>query len=146
MTTLVMRDGVKLAVRDEGSGPVLLLVPGWAVSTWWFREQFVEALTSQFRLVCYDPRGQGASEKTDQGQRLARMAADLAEVLEYTGEQRVHVLGWSGGASTTLQYIELYGTGRLASLTLSGGGPRLLKGKDWDLGFMDLAAPNSGSS
>lgn len=138
MGTLTMRDGVELAVRDEGSGPVLLLVPGWAVSGWWFREQFAEALTSHYRVVCYDPRGQGESEKTDRGQRLARLAADLAEVLEYTGERQVHLLGWSGGASTALQYVELYGTERLASLTLSGGGPRLMKGDGWDLGFMDL--------
>jgi non-heme chloroperoxidase len=139
MTRLTMRDGVEIHVRDEGSGPPLVIVPGWAVSGWWFREQFDSDLTSHFRVVCYDPRGQGESEKTARGQRVARLAADLQEVIDSLGAEQVHLLAWSGGASTALQYVELFGTLRLATLTLVGAGPKLMKADDWDLGFMDLA-------
>jgi non-heme chloroperoxidase len=137
MRTLTARDGVSLSYRDEGSGPTLLIVPGWGVSTWWFREQFA-GLSDRFRVVSYDPRGQGESENTARGQRVARLAGDLADVMDELQLDDVHLVAWSGGGSTALQYIELHGTGRLASLVLEGAGPRLLKTEDWDLGFVDL--------
>lgn len=138
MTTLTMRDGVDLHLRDEGSGPTIMIVPGWGVSGWWFREQFA-GLTDRHRVVCFDPRGQGRSTKTAHGQRVARLAADLSEVLSHVGAEPVHLLAWSGGASTALQYLELYGGDRLASLTLVGGSPKLMRAEDWELGFLDLA-------
>lgn len=138
MPELTVRDGTRLHVRDEGSGPTLLMLPGWGVSTWWFRRQF-EELTSAFRVVSYDPRGQGESEKTTRGQRTARLAADLAEVIAYTGDGSVHLVAWSGGGSTALQYVELYGTDRLRTLGLVCAGPKLLKTDDWDLGFVDIS-------
>jgi non-heme chloroperoxidase len=137
MPTVTTRDGVEIYIRDEGSGPTVLFVPGWAVSTWWFREQF-DALTDRFRVACYDPRGQGQSEKTTRGQRVARMAADLKEVIDSLGGDRVHLVAWSGGGSTALQYVELFGTERIATLTLVGAGPKLQNSPDWDLGFTDL--------
>jgi non-heme chloroperoxidase len=138
MDEVVTSDGVRLHVRDEGSGDVLLVVPGWAVSGWWFRHQFTPALTEKNRVVCYDPRGQGSSEMTERGQRVARYAADLAAVLDATGAEKVHLLAWSGGVGTALQYVELFGTGRLASMTMVGGGAKLVNSDGWDLGFMDL--------
>ncbi|WIX75085.1 alpha/beta hydrolase [Amycolatopsis carbonis] len=137
MPDLTMRDDTRLHVRDEGAGPTLLLLPGWGVSTWWFRKQF-ETLTDSFRVVSYDPRGQGESDKTTRGQRTARLAADLAEVVAWTGDEPVHLMAWSGGGSTALQYVELFGTDRLRTLTLVGASPKLLKSEGWDLGFADL--------
>ncbi|MEW2502440.1 MULTISPECIES: alpha/beta hydrolase [unclassified Amycolatopsis] len=137
MPDLTMRDGTRLHVRDEGAGPTLLLLPGWGVSTWWFRKQFA-TLTASFRVVSYDPRGQGESDKTTRGQRTARLAADLAEVVAWTGDEPVHLVAWSGGGSTALQYVELFGTERLRTLTLVGASPKLLKSEGWDLGFADL--------
>lgn len=137
MPDVTVRDGTSLYIRDEGSGPTLLLLPGWGVSTWWFRRQF-EYLTDRFRVVSYDPRGQGRSEKTTRGQRTARLAADLADVMDWTNTEQVHLLAWSGGGSTALQYIELFGIDRLQSLTLVGAGPKLMNGAEWELGFLDL--------
>lgn len=137
MPELTVRDGTRLHVRDEGSGPVVLMVPGWSVSTWWFRHQF-DQLVDRFRVVSYDPRGQGESEKTTRGQRTARLAADLDEVITYTGEATVHLVAWSGGGSTALQYVELYGTDRLQTMSLVCAGPKLLKSTGWELGFLDL--------
>ncbi|WP_158550670.1 alpha/beta fold hydrolase [Geodermatophilus sp. TF02-6] len=137
MPVLTVRDGVRLHVREEGSGPTLLILPGWGVSTWWFRHQFA-ALSPRFRVVAYDPRGQGESE-TARGQRVARLAADLDEVIRHIGADQVHLVAWSGGGSTVLQYIELYGADRLGTLTLVGAGPKLMKADDWEHGFTDLA-------
>lgn len=138
MAILTTSDGVELFVTEAGSGAPLVILPGWGVSHRWFKEQFTAEMTSRFRVICYDPRGQGDSEKTERGQRMGRMAADLAEVIASVGEP-VHVLAWSGGGSTVLQYVELFGTGSLRSLVLVGAGPRLMKEPDWELGFLELA-------
>jgi peroxiredoxin len=132
-------DGVRLHVRDEGSGPVVVMVPGWGVSGWWFREQYSEPLLGSFRLVCYDPRGQGDSDKTERGLRVSRLAADLRDVIAATGADRVHLLAWSGGGSTALAYVDLFGTERLASVVLVGAGPKLMKDDTWPHGFADLS-------
>ncbi|KID28697.1 putative hydrolase or acyltransferase of alpha/beta superfamily [Prauserella sp. Am3] len=138
MGMLTASDGVELYVTEAGSGPPLVIVPGWGVSHRWFREQFTDEMTSRFRVICYDPRGQGESEKTERGQRMGRMAADLADVIASVGEPQVHVLAWSGGGSTVMQYVELFGTRALRSATLVGAGPRLMKAPDWEHGFLGL--------
>src|SRR5690606_12882086 len=138
MATLTTSDGVELFVTEAGSGAPLVILPGWGVSHRWFKEQCAAGMTSRFRVICYAPRGQGDSERTERGQRMGRMAADLAEVIASVGEP-VHVLAWSGGGSTVLQYVELFGTGSLRSLVLVGAGPRLMKEPDWELGFLELA-------
>lgn len=143
MAMLKARDGVALNIREMGEGPTLLVVPGWGGSTLWFHKQFTDAFTDRYRVVCYDPRGQGDSEKTARGQRVARLAADLAEVIDYCDRSQVHLLGWSGGGSTAMQYIELYGETRLASLTLCDTGPKLMTSDDWEYGFLDLTGASA---
>ncbi len=139
MPMLNTSDGVPLHYVDEGprDAPVLLLVPGWGGSTVWFEEQ-VRGLGDQFRVVCYDPRGQGQSERTERGQRMERVSKDLDDVITALGLRDVALLGWSLGVSTVLSYIDVFGCSALRKTVLVCGGPRLINAGDWDLGFVDL--------
>jgi pimeloyl-ACP methyl ester carboxylesterase len=78
--TVEVAGGVRLAVADAGSGPAVVLLHGWPVTSlhWWLA---VPALTAAgYRAICADLRGQGASEGpgTFAKEELARDVVALA--------------------------------------------------------------------
>ncbi|MFB7894280.1 alpha/beta fold hydrolase [Microbacterium sp. NPDC056044] len=105
-------------MRDTGGdGPALVLLHGWGQTQAMFRGQ-VAGLAPARRVVTYDMRGHGVSAKPGHGYRIARLAADLRDVLDALGIERADLLGWSMGASVIWSYLELFGAGRVRSLVL----------------------------
>jgi len=68
-------DGVRLCYQDDGAGQPLLIVPGILGTAAVFVRQ-VEGLRDRYRVIVYDHRGHGASEKPPHGYRVARLAKD----------------------------------------------------------------------
>jgi pimeloyl-ACP methyl ester carboxylesterase len=60
-------DGVSLHYLDAGSGPAIVLIPGWTMPADIFEPQ-INLLSERFRVVALDPRSQGV-EDTDQHRR-----------------------------------------------------------------------------
>lgn len=113
--TVRTSDGVALAVRDTGGeGTPLVLLHGWSQTQEMFRHQ-MRGLGAR-RVVSIDQRGHGDSEKPGRGYRIARLAADLRDVLDELDVAEADVLGWSMGASVIWSYIELFGADRLRNL------------------------------
>lgn len=137
MPKLTTNDGVALNYVDRGRGTPLVIVPGWGMSVRWFERQ-LDGLSDHARVIAFDPRGQGDSDKVSRGQRMARLARDLDDVLARLDLDHIVLMGWSLGVSTVLAYVDVYGTHRLDKLVLVDGGPRLLNSEGWDLGFVDL--------
>lgn len=137
MPKVVTNDGVALHYEDRGQGRPLLIVPGWGMSTRWFDGQ-LDALSDRMRVVVFDPRGQGESDKVSRGQRMARLARDIADVIAGLALEDLVLMGWSLGVSAVLAYIDVYGTEGLAKVVLVDGGTKLINEPGWDLGFVDL--------
>lgn len=115
LSTVTTRDGVALAVRDTGGdGTPLVLLHGWSQSQEMFRHQ-VTGFGAR-RIVTFDMRGHGSSEKPDHGYRIARLAADLRDLIDALAAEHVDLLGWSMGASVIWSYLELFGDERVRSL------------------------------
>lgn len=106
---LVASDGAALPYRIKGTGPLLVMIPGWSQSAAMFQHQ-LDALSDRFTVVTIDPRGHGESPEPAGGLRMARLATDVHELLGHLGRESVHLLGWSMGASILWAYIDLYGT------------------------------------
>jgi pimeloyl-ACP methyl ester carboxylesterase len=96
-------DGVEIAFIDEGEGEPVLLIHGFAsntrvnwVSTGWTKY----LLEAGFRVIAFDHRGHGESEKLyDQAQYSAPlMAADAARLLKHLNVPSSNVIGYSMGA------------------------------------------------
>jgi len=117
----VAADGVRLATYEWGNpaGPALVLVHGIAQCHLCFAPQVESALARDFRIVAYDLRGHGASDKpTDakayQGSEV--WAKDLAAVLAAKKLERPVLVGWSMGGRIIRQYLMNYGDAAIAGL------------------------------
>ena len=66
-------DGTRFAYVDEGSGSPILLIHGWSGSLRWY-DRNIAALARNHRVVAFDFRGHGSSEKTESGHTMSRAA------------------------------------------------------------------------
>lgn len=101
------RDGVRLFYEIFGAGDeTILFVPPWPVihSRMWKAQ--IGWLADRYRLVVYDPRGNGRSDRP-QGEAAyseRENAADIGTVLDATGTDRAHIVTLSRGAQRTLLF------------------------------------------
>ena len=115
---------LSLYYEVHGEGPSLVLVEGLNFHTWmWFRQ--VPELSRRFRVLTYDNRGVGLSDKPPGPYTVEQNARDLAGLLDYLGWERAHVLGHSMGGFIAQELALLYPE-RLDKLVLVStgfGGP-----------------------
>lgn len=118
MPTFTTTDGVTLTYEDTGGEATpLVMVHGWGQTQAMFRNQLT-GLGERRRVITYDQRGHGVSEKPHHGYRIARLAQDFEQLLDHLGLDEVDALGWSMGASILWSYIDNHGTGRLRRLVI----------------------------
>lgn len=117
-------DGVRLAVRVEGSGPMLVLVHGLGGAKEDF-DDHVGALALRHTVVTFDHRGHGESDKPGDvaAYSFDRLVADIHCVLDAIGAERVSILGHSMGGMVVRRFV--LSTDRVDALVLMDtcGGP-----------------------
>lgn len=151
MATITTQDGVALHVTDTradaggGNARTVVLIAGYtAPATTWLLQS--EALAAAgYRVVCVDRRSHGRSDAPLYGQRIARHARDLDEVLTALGLSDALLVGASMGASTVWSYLDLFGTGRVSGVVSVDQTPRMLNGDGWDLGYYGFDRSNAGT-
>ena len=107
-------DGVTLAVHEWGnpSGPELLLIHGVAQSHLSFARQIDSELAKDHRIVAFDLRGHGASDKPLEAARYqeAKLWADEVQaVIEAKHMRKPILVGWSLGGRVIGQYLVMRG-------------------------------------
>lgn len=134
-------EDVTLHTLEAGTGPPLLMLPGWSQTAEMFREQLV-GLSGSRRAIAVDHRGHGRSPAPAAGYRVHRLAADLERLLRRLGLDRVDLLAHSMGASVAYAYLDLFGPERISSLVLVDQMPRALREPGWT----DEQAEEAGST
>ncbi|WP_437665322.1 alpha/beta fold hydrolase [Sorangium sp. So ce1182] len=114
-------DGLSIAVQPWGApgGPEIVFIHGLAQSHLSWAPQITSGLAQQFRLVTYDLRGHGVSDKPLEAafyQEDRRWGDELAAVIEGTGLKRPVVVGWSLGGVVILDYLRAHGDEKLAGV------------------------------
>jgi pimeloyl-ACP methyl ester carboxylesterase len=90
-------DGTGLHYVTHGAGPPVVLVGGKSSSiegAWW---RYLEPLSREFRVIAFDNRGAGQSDKPDRPYTTALLADDALAVLAAAGETSAHWFGLSLG-------------------------------------------------
>jgi microsomal epoxide hydrolase len=110
-------DGVRLHYTDTGRGHTIVLIPGWTMPGWIFQPQITD-LGRSYRVIAFDPRGQGQSDVPEDGYEPYRRGQDIAELLAHLGGGPPLLLGWSLGVLDALAYVHEHGDAQLAGMVL----------------------------
>jgi pimeloyl-ACP methyl ester carboxylesterase len=126
-------DGVRLHVRDSGTGTPVVLLHGWPDTGHLWRHQVPALNAAGYRTIVPDVRGFGASSKpTDVAAYTPpHLGGDVVGVLDALGIERAHIVGHDWGAAITWMTAAL-APERVASMTaLSVGHPAAFRSAGW---------------
>jgi len=127
---------VHIAYRVFGDGPRdIVLIPGTLshVETYWelpVNEYILKRLTTFARVIVFDKRGQGLSDRVAE-QSLEERIGDVRAVLDAVGSKQVSVFGWSQGGPMSLMFAATYPE-RTSALAMFGASASM-KGEPWAL-------------
>ena len=102
--------GVRLRYVEQGAGEPIVLVHGFAnTAEIWANNGIVQDLARNYRVIAFDVRGHGKSDKPHEAARYGReMALDVVRLLDHLGIQRAHVVGYSLGGYIVSQLLTLH--------------------------------------
>jgi pimeloyl-ACP methyl ester carboxylesterase len=136
MSFLTTEGGVRLRYADRGAGdPPIVLVHGWKGShrLW---DPAVARLSRTRRVVAFDLRGMGESDKPRCAYDFDELAGDLGFVLRALDLRDVTLVGWSMGVTVSLRYLDT-GGGRVGRVVLVNGPLRLTRAPDFPHAMTD---------
>ena len=118
-------DGTRLAYAVSGDGPPLVRAPHWfthlehdwtnpAIRPW------VEDLSKRYRLLRFDQRGTGMSDREVSEISPEAHARDLEAVVDAAGFERFALIGLSQGAAYAMAYTAKHPE-RVSHLVICGG-------------------------
>ena len=129
---------VNIAYQVVGDGPIdLVYIPGWVsnVELIWEKpkpSRFLERLASFSRLILFDKRGTGMSDRVsnDRLPTLEERMDDVRAVLDAVGCERAALVGHSEGGSMSLLFAATYPE-RARALILLGVFARRIRTDDY---------------
>lgn len=125
-------DRVRLHVEDSGgAGRPVVLIHGWPLSGQSWTAQVGPLRDAGYRVVVYDRRGFGRSDKPSSGFDYDHLADDLAGVIQDLDLRDATLVGFSMGGGEVARYISRHGQGRLHSVVFAAAvTPYMLKTPD----------------
>jgi pimeloyl-ACP methyl ester carboxylesterase len=113
-TRFVRSGDVDIGYQVLGHGDIdVVFVPGW-ISNWevaWELPEsarFLERFARYSRLILFDKRGTGLSDRVNGLPTLEEHVDDLRAVLDAVGSTRAALTGWADGAAVALLFAALY--------------------------------------
>lgn len=124
-------DGLWLYFEKVGTGPVILLIPGFGEATTMWRNS-VDVLAETHTVVSLDIRGHGRSMKVAGNNRQERMSRDIKELIDHLGLEDVLLVGHSLGGALVASYAELQSEHRLRGMALVDASLHAFSSEDWN--------------
>jgi len=125
------QDQTQLHVEDTGGdGRPVVLIHGWPLSGESWADQVPALTEAGYRVVSYDRRGFGRSDKPAAGFDYDVLAGDLKCVLDELELTDATLVGFSMGGGEVARYIAVYGEERLHSVVFASAVPPLLLQSD----------------
>ncbi|WP_242473128.1 alpha/beta fold hydrolase [Rhodoferax fermentans] len=118
---------VRLHIEDSGGdGRPVVLIHGWPLSAMAWEQQVLVLQGAGYRVVTYDRRGFGRSDKPESGYSYDDLADDLQRVLDHCQLQDVTLVGFSMGGGEVARYVARYGESLLHSVVFAAAVPPFL--------------------
>src|SRR5690606_18705668 len=124
-------ENVCLYYEDYGEGQPIILIHGWPLSHKMWEYQIAELVAAGYRVIAYDRRGFGQSDRPWNGYDYDTLASDLNDLIGHLELKDVILIGFSMGGGEVARYIGIYGTQKISKAVLIGAvTPFLLKTDD----------------
>ncbi len=108
--------GGEIHYEEAGRGQPLIFVSGLnGVARFW--QPQVPVFSSRYRVITYDQRGTGQSDRQQREFSVDQMARELAELMDTLGIERAHLVGLSTGGAIG-QTLAIEQPQRIARLAL----------------------------
>ena len=115
LETKYARSGdINIAYQEVGAGELdLVIVPGWIshLDLWWEGlgyPDWIDRLASFCRVILFDKRGTGLSDRDVGESTLEERMDDLRAVLDAAGSERAAVFGFSEGGPLSMLFAATY--------------------------------------
>jgi pimeloyl-ACP methyl ester carboxylesterase len=126
---------INLYYEDHGAGKPVVLIHGWPLSGQSWEKQTTALLAAGHRVITYDRRGFGMSDKPTFGYDYDTLAADLHQLITKLDLRDVTLAGFSMGGGEVARYLGKYGSERVKKAAfIAAIPPFLLKTPDNRLG------------
>ncbi len=149
-TKYALSGGVSIAYQVVGSGPLdLVMVPGWVsnLDVFWEEpafEHFLRRLASFSRLILFDKRGTGLSDRVVDMPSLEVRMDDVRAVLDAVGSERAALFGYSEGAPMCGLFAATHPK-RTSALIMAGAYAKMMAAPDYPFGrSQQQSAPAAG--
>jgi pimeloyl-ACP methyl ester carboxylesterase len=125
-TRYALSGDMNIAYQTMGDGPIdIVLVPGIVSHVEFLHEMpgytaFLRRLSSFGRLVTFDKRGQGLSDRISGAPSLEQRMDDVRALMDAVGSQRAVLFGFSEGCPMSILFAATYPE-RVSHLVLDGG-------------------------
>lgn len=130
---------IELAYEPVGEGePSIVVVPQWFLSSRSMRASaLVRKLAERHRLILYDRRGTGASDKPGPPYTTARDSRDLGALVSSLGLEDFVVLGMGVRGSQVALHFAGHFPAVVRAVIAIGGTPRWSGGPEWPYGISE---------
>jgi non-heme chloroperoxidase len=112
---------IQLYYEDHGSGQPVVLIHGYPLDSSSWEKQTAVLLEAGKRVITYDRRGFGRSDRPTSGHDCDTYAADLSGLVSTLDLQDAVLVGFSMGTGELVRYISRYGSHRVAKAVFIGG-------------------------
>ncbi len=139
----VERDGVKVGYEVFGEGdPTIIFLPSWQIvhsRQWKLQAPY---LARHFRVITYDARGNGRSDRPATAEQYAdrEIVADAVAVLDAVGAERAVFAGTSMGALYGLEAAAWYADRVLGVVAIGSVAPFVAPVEPGETPFYDMGA------
>lgn len=124
-------ENIRLYYQDYGEGQPIILIHGWPLSHKMWEYQVPVLVEAGYRVITYDRRGFGESDRPWNGYDYDTMAGDLKDLIHHLELSEVVLAGFSMGGGEVARYIGIFGTAKISkAILISAVTPFMLKTDD----------------
>jgi pimeloyl-ACP methyl ester carboxylesterase len=113
-----------------GPGRPIVLIHGWPLSGESWKKQVPALVDAGYRVITYDRRGFGRSDKPKTGYDYDTLTSDLHTLIEELDLTDVTLVGFSMGGGEVARWFTQYGSERIRSVVFASAVPPYLLATD----------------
>lgn len=99
---------IEMYYEIHGKGFPIVMIMGLSANTEWWTDDLLESLGEEFKLIIFDNRGAGKTEKTNRDYSIKMLADDTVALMDGLKIEKFHVLGVSMGGMIAQELVLNY--------------------------------------